>query len=87
MTTYRGITLMSIAANVYNKVLLMIIRDQVDPMSKLCRRYDLYVRTHGRRRPGRQRESYISYVQRLLRDAEGDLHKDAIASLATNLLT
>jgi len=32
MTNYRGITLMSIAAKVYNKILLMRIRDHVDPI-------------------------------------------------------
>ena len=45
---------------------------------KPCRRYE-YVPTHGKR-PGRQRTSYILYVQRLLGDAEGDLHENAIAS-------
>ena len=32
MTNYRGITLMSIAAKVYNKVLLMRIRDHMHPI-------------------------------------------------------
>ena len=38
---------------------------------------------HGRKRPRRQMISYILYVQRLLGDAQGDLHEDAIASFAT----
>ena len=32
------------------------------PEDEPCRRYALCVPTHGRRRPGRQRTSYISYV-------------------------
>ena len=31
MTNYRGITLMSIAAKVYNKILLNRISDKIDP--------------------------------------------------------
>ena len=54
------------------------------PEDEPCRRYALYVPTHGRRRPGRQRTSYISYVQKLLGDAENYLTQNAIASLATD---
>ena len=32
-----------------------------------ARRYDLYIPTIGKRRPGRPRTSYLNYVQRLLR--------------------
>ena len=54
------------------------------PEEEPCRRYALYVPTHGRRRPGRQRTSYLSYLQKLLGDAENDLNQDAIASLAAD---
>ena len=40
-----------------------------------CRRYALYAPTHGRRRPGRQRTSY------LFCNAENDLNRKVIASL------
>ena len=36
-----------------------------------ARRYDLYIPTIGKRRPGRPRTSYLNYVQRLLGDNEG----------------
>ena len=35
------------------------------PEEEPCRRYALYVPTHSRRRPGRQRTSYLSYLQKL----------------------
>ena len=54
------------------------------PDDEPCRRYALFVPTHGRRRPGRQRTSYISYIQKLLGDTENDLHADAIALLASD---
>ena len=47
----------------------------------------LFFPNHGLRRPGRQRTSYISYVQKLLGDTENDLHEDAVASLATDRFT
>ena len=60
------------------------------PEDEPCRRYALFIPTHGRRRPGRRRTSYISmisYVQKLLGYTENDLHQDAIASLATDWST
>ena len=54
------------------------------PEEEPCRRYALYVPTHCRRRPGRQRTSYLSYLQKLFGDAENDLNQDAIASLAAD---
>ena len=56
------------------------------PDEEPCRRYALYVPTHGSRRPGRQRTSYLSYihVQKLIGDAENDLNQNAIASLAAD---
>ena len=54
------------------------------PEDRPCRRYALYVPTHGRRRPGRQRTSYMSYNQKLLGDTENDLHEEAIVSLASD---
>ena len=47
-------------------------------------RYALYVSTAGWRRPGQQRTSYLSYLQKLIGDAENDLTQDAIASLAAD---
>ena len=55
------------------------------PEEEPCRRYVLYVPTHGRRRPGWQRTSYLSYLQQLFGDAENDLNQNAIASLAASL--
>ena len=37
------------------------------PDDEPCKRYALCVSTHGRRRPGRQRTIYISYIQKLQR--------------------
>ena len=37
MTNYRGISLLSIAAKVYNKILLNRIRDHVDPILRKTR--------------------------------------------------
>ena len=54
------------------------------PEEEPCRRYALYIPTHGRRRPGRQRTSYLTYLQKLFGDAENDLNQDAIASLAAD---
>jgi hypothetical protein len=54
------------------------------PEEEPCRRYALYVPTHGKRRPGRQRISYLSYIQKLKGDTNNDLHPDAIASLASD---
>ena len=54
------------------------------PDDEPCRKYALFVPTHGRRRPGRQRTSYLSYVQKLFGDLENNLQQDAIASLAAD---
>ena len=52
------------------------------PEDEPCRRYALFVPSHGRRRPGRQATSYTSYIQKLLGDTDCDLKPEAIASLA-----
>ena len=52
------------------------------PEDEPCRRYALFVPSHGRRRPGRQATSYALYIQRLLGDTDSDLKPEAIASLA-----
>ena len=57
------------------------------PEDESCRRYALYVPIHGRRKPGRQMTSYMSYVQNLLGDTENYLHEEAIASLAYDRFT
>ena len=52
------------------------------PDEEPSRIYALYTPPHGKRRPGRQRTSYLSYIQRLLGDAEGMLQSDKIVTLA-----
>ena len=47
-----------------------------------ARRYALYIPTIGRRRPGRPRTSYLTYVQRLLGDNEGEMQEQQIVALA-----
>ena len=54
------------------------------PEEEPCRRYALYTPSHGKRRPGRQRTSYLSYIQRLLGDTENMFQADAIGTLAQN---
>ncbi|XP_066275382.1 uncharacterized protein [Branchiostoma lanceolatum] len=54
------------------------------PTEEPFRIYALYVPTHGRRRPGRQKTSYLAYIQNLLGDAEGDLSPEAITAMATD---
>ena len=61
-----------------------ILRMQED---EPCRRYALYTPLHGKRRPGRQRTSYLSYVQKLLGDFDNFLLPDAIATLASDRST
>ncbi|KAI8486562.1 hypothetical protein Bbelb_357970 [Branchiostoma belcheri] len=57
------------------------------PVEEPLRTYALYVPPHGRRRPGRQRANYLTYIQNLLGDTEGDLIPDRIAALAADRLT
>ena len=47
-----------------------------------ARRYALYIQTIGKRRSGRLRTSYLTYVQRLLGDNEGAMQEQQIAALA-----
>ncbi|KAI8486765.1 hypothetical protein Bbelb_355130 [Branchiostoma belcheri] len=54
------------------------------PVEEPLRTYALYVPPHGRRRPGRQRMSYLTYIQNMLGDTEGDLSPDNIAALAAD---
>ena len=54
------------------------------PEDEPCRRYALFTPSHGKRRPGRQATSYISYIQKLLGDTDRVLEPEAIASLAQN---
>ena len=61
-----------------------ILRMQED---EPCRRYALYTPLHGKRRPGRQRTSYLSYAQKLLGDFDNLLLPDAITTLASNRST
>ncbi|XP_078661521.1 uncharacterized protein LOC144905654 [Branchiostoma floridae x Branchiostoma belcheri] len=57
------------------------------PVEEPLRTYALYVPPHGRRRPGRQRANYLTYIQNLLGDTEGDLSPDRIAALAADRRT
>ena len=57
MTNYRGITLMSIAAKVYNKVLLTRIRDHVDPLLR---------NNQAGFRPGRSCSQQIHILRRII---------------------
>ena len=57
MTNYRGISLLSIAAKVYNKILLNRIRDEVDPILK---------KNQAGFRPGRSCAQQIHILRRVL---------------------
>ncbi|XP_078586049.1 uncharacterized protein LOC144867902 [Branchiostoma floridae x Branchiostoma japonicum] len=56
------------------------------PLEEPLRTYALYVPSHGKRRPGRKKTNYLTYIQNLLGDAEGDLNPTAIAALAADRL-
>ena len=45
-------------------------------------RYTLYILNIGKRRPGRSHTSYLTYVQRLLGDNEGEMQEQQLAALA-----
>ena len=57
MTNYRGISLLSIAAKVYNKILLNRIRDEVDPILRM---------NQAGFRPGRSCAQQIHILRRVL---------------------
>ena len=57
MTNYRGISLLSIAAKVYNKILLNRIRDEVDPILR---------KNQAGFRPGRSCAHLIHILRRVL---------------------
>ena len=57
MTNYRGISLLSIAAKVYNKILLNMIRDKVDPILR---------KNQAGFRPGRSCAQQIHILRRVL---------------------
>ena len=57
MTNYRGISLLSIAAKVYNKILLNRIRDEVDPILR---------KNQAGFRPGRSCAQQIHILRRVL---------------------
>ena len=52
------------------------------PEEEPVRRYALYIPPHGKRRPGRRRTSYQSYIKRLLGYDEDDMLAEQIATLA-----
>ena len=57
MTNYRGISLMSIAAKMYNKILLNRIRPQVDPLLR---------KNQAGFRPGRSSAQQIHILRRIM---------------------
>ena len=54
------------------------------PEDEPCRRYALFEPSHGKRRPGRQRTSYKTYIQNLIGDDEHYLQSTNIAALAND---
>ena len=54
------------------------------PEDEPCMMYALYTPTHGRRRAGRQKTSYLSYVQKLLGDTDDMMQPQHIKNLALN---
>ena len=48
------------------------------------RLYALYIPSHGRRRPGRQRTTYLQYIQQLLGDHNGQITPKQFVDLASN---
>ena len=54
------------------------------PEDEPCMMYALYTPTHGRRRAGRQKTSYLSYVQKLLGDTDDMMQPQHIKNLDLN---
>ena len=52
------------------------------PEQEPARRYALYIPPHGKRKPGRPRSSYLSYIQRVLGYDEDETSAGTIAALA-----
>ena len=52
------------------------------PEEEPARRYALFVPPHDKRKPGRPRTSYITYIQRVLGYHEVEISADEIATLA-----
>ena len=52
------------------------------PDNEPAKEYALYIPTHGKRKPGRQRLLYLQYVQRMLGDLEGMLQSSQIEQMA-----
>jgi hypothetical protein len=52
------------------------------PEDKTARKYALYLPPHGKRRPGRPRTTYLTYIQRVLGYDEDLLQAEQIATLA-----
>ena len=52
------------------------------PDEEPARRYALYTPPHGRRKAGRPRTQYLTYIQRLMGDNDGMLQEKQIATLA-----
>jgi len=56
------------------------------PEPEPSRRYALYIPSHGKRRPGRQKTTYLAYIQKMFGDTENMLDKDAIIETAMDRL-
>ena len=52
------------------------------PEKEPARKFALYTPPHGKRKPGRPRTLYLTYIQRLLGDNESMLQEHQIATLA-----
>ena len=52
------------------------------PDEELCKVYALYIPTHGKKKPGRQRTLFPRYVQQLLGDSEDMLNQRQLTSMA-----
>ena len=52
------------------------------PDDEPCKEYALYIPSHGKRKPGRQRTLFLSYIQHLLGDTNNMIGPDKLSELA-----
>ena len=52
------------------------------PDDEPCKEYALYIPSHGKRKPGRQRTLFLSYIQHLLGDTDNMIGPDKLSELA-----
>ena len=51
------------------------------PDDEPCKEYALYIPSHGKRKPGRQRTLFVSYIQHLLGDTDNMIGPDKLPKL------